>query len=266
MRILVCFKISCDMEAVSDGEWKLMTEQGVDLTYIRKVIGCFDEAALELGLRLADQIRESEDVELTALTVGEELDRHFEKNLYAVKYDRVCLIQTEEELHFSPLRTAELIKEFMEEEPDYDIVIMGQRSAEGNHGQTHIMLSELENMPAYTHVRDVRYQDGYFLLDNYDERYQYTHKIKKRFIAAVEHAAHPYLRVATLREKMQVSGKSAQCISAKSGKNCLGAVRFEKDMRNRTCHMIEGTDAKEKAETFYQEYLRQFLKDGDDPV
>lgn len=266
MKILVCFKVSHDMEGLTDGEWKQMAEQGIDFSYIRKEISCFDEAALELGLRLADQIRETQSVELTAMTAGTELESHFVKSLYAVRYDRVCLVKTDEEISFDPRKAAGLIRNFMRADGGYDVVIMGQRSSEGGHGQTHWMLSELEGIPAFTHVRDVNYEDGCFYVENSDERYRYIHKIDGNLILGVENAAHPYLRTATLREKMQVSGKQEEIVDAAYDAGSTVPVRLEKEIEGRSCRMIEGDGPAEKAAVLYREYMSELLEDSEGTI
>jgi electron transfer flavoprotein beta subunit len=54
MRILVSFKVTPDFEALREADWAAAAADGVETRYVRRIINCFDESALELALRVAD--------------------------------------------------------------------------------------------------------------------------------------------------------------------------------------------------------------------
>ena len=46
-RILACFKIVRDLESAIEEDWASAADESFDIDYTRKIISCFDEAALE---------------------------------------------------------------------------------------------------------------------------------------------------------------------------------------------------------------------------
>ena len=72
MKLLACFKVVPDMEAINSTDWEVTDSLSVDLSYVRLVWNCFDESSLEMLLKLSDL---SEGfpalVNLWALTVGQ---------------------------------------------------------------------------------------------------------------------------------------------------------------------------------------------------
>ena len=54
MRIVVGFKVTPDYEALRPSDWAGAATGGLQTRYVRRILSCFDESALELALRLRD--------------------------------------------------------------------------------------------------------------------------------------------------------------------------------------------------------------------
>ena len=54
-RIFVSFKMVNDYEQVLPEDWDAFLQEDAALDYVRQIVNCFDESALELALRLADK-------------------------------------------------------------------------------------------------------------------------------------------------------------------------------------------------------------------
>ena len=52
-RIFVSFKMVNDYEQVLPEDWDAFLQEDAALDYVRQIVNCFDESALELALRLA---------------------------------------------------------------------------------------------------------------------------------------------------------------------------------------------------------------------
>ena len=80
MKILCCFKIVPDIEAISEDLWQNATNEILDTTYCKKIWNCFDESALEMILKLSD-LSESFKVvsEINALTIGNSFNNSYLK-------------------------------------------------------------------------------------------------------------------------------------------------------------------------------------------
>ena len=105
MKICVCFKIVPDLDQVLESDWRDIS-QGLDTSYVKKMINCFDETALEMALRLKETAADT-GAACTAVTVGGGL-ASLMKGLYAVGYDRVVNIPLERR-EFCPETVAALL-------------------------------------------------------------------------------------------------------------------------------------------------------------
>ena len=53
-RIFVSFKMVNDYEQVLPEDWDAFLQEDAALDYVRQIVNCFDESALELALRIKD--------------------------------------------------------------------------------------------------------------------------------------------------------------------------------------------------------------------
>ena len=78
-----------DYEQVLPEDWDAFLQEDAALDYVRQIVNCFDESALELALRIKDYYSQiGEETELTALTIANDSPSFF-KTLFATGYDRV---------------------------------------------------------------------------------------------------------------------------------------------------------------------------------
>lgn len=122
MRMVVCFKIVADFEDVIPTDWDHM--EALDFSYVKKIYGCYDEAALETALRLKDElVAAGENVRSVAVTVGGGPGVLF-TGLYAAGFDDVVRIEGSDS-EFAPGRTAAMLIGFLKEEQP-ELVFTGQ--------------------------------------------------------------------------------------------------------------------------------------------
>ena len=125
MVIGVCFKILPDFEDVDPAEWE--NPQQLEFGYVKKIYGCFDEAALETALRLRDQLLAAgETAKTVAVTVGAPESAAAEgllRSLFAAGFDDVVTIPGETE--FNPQHTAKVLAGYFRENPA-DMIFCGR--------------------------------------------------------------------------------------------------------------------------------------------
>lgn len=261
-KILVCFKVTNELDTVLEEDWMQSQNGDVDLSYTRKMIGCYDEAALENGLRLADQMRQMGiEAEVTALTIGKDVQEGICKNLLAVGCDRVFVWKCEADLRFRPEETAFRIASFVRREGGFDVILMGQQASVGDHGKIHWMTGEYLSLPVATQVKEIFWQDGQIQAISEDEQWERRYGSSRPMICAMGNARYPYLRVATLREKMASSKKKITEIEEEdkvTGSRIREAepVVFVRKKSVRNCRFIEGETAEEKARALW-EHLKE---------
>lgn len=257
-RILICFKVVHDLDTVLEADWKCATDGKVDVSYTRMQLGCYDEAALENGLRLADQLRQlGRETEVTAFTVGPEASDEIFKNLYAVKCDRVVFRECREDLSFYPERTAMEIASFAESEGGFDLILMGQKASVGDSGRVPWTTAEYLGLPAVSQVRELFIRDGAVLAVSEADGWERSYLCRKAVVCAFGNARYPYLRVATLREKLSSSKKQVQLWTGpgREGKRQAEPaepVGFYRQAEEYRCALVEGSNTRERAEQLYK--------------
>lgn len=254
MKICVCFKIVPDLDQVLEGDWKDV-DGGLDTSYVKKGYNCFDEAALEMALRLRDSSEEA--VFSTAVTVGGGLSGLL-SGLYAVGFDRVVDISLEDR-EFCPELVAGILAEFIETE-GFDLVLTGRQAAMADTGMVPPLLAEALGWPLIEDaVSGALLERGiYFACEGPDRGEGLT--VTGPVVASVGEARHPYLRVATLRQKMASSKREIEgfCPSGILKKEDPPAFRQIKKVKH--CHYLEGSEMPEKVMTFFEDVVKGVLK------
>ena len=144
MVIGVCFKILPDFEDMDPIEWE--NPQQLEFGYVKKIYGCFDEAALETALRLRDQIQTAGETAVTvAVTVGAPESAAAEgllRSLFAAGFDHVVTIPGTAE--FDPKHTARVLAGYFRENPA-DMIFCGRMVGPADSGMVPLHLArELE--------------------------------------------------------------------------------------------------------------------------
>jgi hypothetical protein len=93
LKIVVCFKVTPDFEQVLPSDFENFSSD-IDLNYVRRIINCFDEAALELALRIKDgRTAKNLPTECVALTYADALQSTFSRAIFAAGFDEIQLIK-----------------------------------------------------------------------------------------------------------------------------------------------------------------------------
>jgi len=164
LRILVSFKVTPDFEALREADWLAGAAadaaedaaHGVETRYVRRVLNCFDESALELALRLSDAraVRRAA-TDLGALSVGGRDTEPYLKTLLALGYERAARVEPEAALDFAPAVTAALIAGYVRQFAHSDLVLLGCRSGPGDSGTVPFLVAEELGWPCLTQVIEV---------------------------------------------------------------------------------------------------------------
>lgn len=250
LRITVCFKIVHDLEYIQAEELIALRDGRLDLNLFKTIFGTYDEAALETALRLADGARaEGNEAELSALTVVQKntkLDRRFAQDLFAVGFDTVTALYTDEDIDFQPGVSAQILSNYLagESAERKQIIIMGKQTSPGESGMVPLLTAGLLQLPLTQNVRALHYSN-----DLHSGVY------------VVAEAEHPWLRVATLREKLAAKEKQMIEIDAGEVNSSFGALQFDQyiyEEKKRQCRMIEGKDLEEQVGKLWTEIKQSF--------
>ena len=267
MKLLVCFKMTYDLDDVSAREWNRCLEDTGEPAFFKEMINVFDESALELALRLADDARALGcDAEATALTVGKDLPEIVARNLFAAQFDHVVRVKYDKDLRFHPDITAGIISRFIVENGGFDLILTGRQAGVGDNAITHLLVAETLGLPCVLDIIDAVYtQNGIRAKSIVDEGVLHQ-TITMPVVLAVGNALHPYLRIATLRERLAASQKCADEIEYKdlqAPDRELSNVLYSglaREKKHRGCLMIEADTAEEKVRLLYESCLKKVLR------
>lgn len=249
MNILCCFKISPDYDKVVEKDWAAAELSGPDTSYVPHGPGCYDEAALELALRLRDEgQKRGESVRITAATVSNATPAAFARQLYALGVDRVVRVEAPGTDNFrSETVSAALFSAFSGEK--FDLVVCGAQSAEGG-GMTPYRLAQKLGFPCLADVTDLSLADGGVRVAREVPGGERRATVTVPAVYAVGSAKHPYLRMATVRQRMAVSNRVPDVceVQAREASEGLRLLRLKRPAGGRACVFVEGEDCGEKAE------------------
>lgn len=261
MKILVCFKIEHDLDSVMERDWAEASLETFDISYTQRMINCYDEAALECALRLKDAGgAQGREVQVDAVTVGAGRNDLFYKNMFAVGIQNILQLETRGDLRFCPGRVAQVIAQ---RAGGYDLILTGRQTSSGGNGSVPFALARLLKLPCVSNVVRLEWAEtGLRVKFETDWGFR-SGTLAGPAVCAVGNSNSPYLRVATLREKLSVSSKCPQIIPVELPETAAGLgadpvpVALRREKRGRACRMLTGDDLRANMRLLYQQYIKE---------
>jgi electron transfer flavoprotein beta subunit len=261
MNLLVCFKIVKDLDSVMENDWNKASANSLDISYANSIINLYDEGALEAALRLADEAETlGRQVTITAVTLGSGNQEFFFRNLFAVGIDRIVQIICEDDLRFTPNQVSSLLCSFISSEK-FDAILMGQKSSIGDNGQTPLITAQFLGLPCITQVIEMSLVNEGIRVEHQIDGAIRRATVTIPSVYAFCNSRHPYLRVATLREKLATSKCHAQTLDSRELKTMqllppdpiLIQIYRQKSPKN--CVFLQRETPVENARELYEHYL-----------
>lgn len=288
MRIIACFKMEYDLEQITPEELFLLRDRALNLSVFRRGIGSWDEAALETALWAADEVRRAGmECETVAVTM-DAVDGGTVKNLYAVGFSGVTVLEANMPGRNKPMEEAALLAGYIRATGG-DLILTGMQDEPEEHGQTPVLLAQMLDCPCLSNVTDLSVVERGLSVQMDTDRGSASLQVKGRAVCAVGDRVHAFLRAATLREKLAVQNQEVEmwrpvreCLTGKrsggmspDGKcpneMCLnwdGNNRFPElaisrllyEYTPRQCHFPEGDGPGSQAGILWNEYLQGGIK------
>lgn len=264
-KVLNCFKIVPDLDKMLEDDWSSRDENGlIDTSYLKSMINCYDESALELTCRFSDRsVSVGIPCEMSAVTAGGKMGDTTLKTLAALGYKGTDRIEYDDSHLFEPEHTAGMLAEYIAANGPFDLIVTGIESSDGNNGKTPYILAEKLEMPCITQVLDFEpVEDGKSCRVTYKiDGGQCTEVLSLPLVLAVGDAPSTYLRVPTLKQRMASSGQpigryTAAKLDRKPADESAVMVSLDIINKRRAGIVIEGEDAADKAIKLYRDYLK----------
>ncbi len=262
IKVLNSFKSVPDLDKMPAADWAAGAESGqIDTSYLKSIINCYDESALELTLRFNDKaVSEGLDCFLGAVTAGDRIAEKTLKTLAALGFAGTDRIVSGEELTFRPELTASSLLTYARKKGSWDMIVMGVQSADGCNKKIPFLVAEGLGMTCISQVVNfVPEGDKACRVTYMRDGARCEEVVELPLLLAVGDVPSTYLRVPTLKQrlatKMQVIGQyDAAAGPAEFNESTLQKVELID--QTRAGALIDGMDAAEKAEKLYRDYLK----------
>ena len=258
MNILVCFTETYNVEHITASELAAVCSQPEKLENFNRIINPYDEAALETAIALADEISNAGDnVSLTAVNISS-IPPKCASNLLAVGFDNVYWIKTDDNNCFSPSNAVRALLPFLSTIDKPDCILTGLQSEPGENGAFPFLLAHKLSMSCVTYVKSLHYIGSSIESTSIMDDKAYIRRISVPAIYAMENADHPYLRIATLKERLAVKDKSLTTVEsddteADSSDSCFHCYVYHNNTRE--CIMLDGNNSSSVAQMLWDKYI-----------
>lgn len=271
MKILVCFKAVPDLEMLSDEDWVADSNLKIDVSFVKHMLNCFDESALEMTLKLSDNSEGfNVSFNLTALTIGDKKLNTYLKSLYALRFDKAVRIENNEDVRFVPEVIASVISQYVKESNNQDAIILGRQSGEGDNSKTPLLVAEMLEWPCITQVIKIEPdKEDTLKVSSMVDGGILTQIVKTPCVLSVGNAPNSYMRVPTLKDKMKYGKTPIDVLDIQEFNtqplldeccNDYELKTLEKISCKREGIIIEGATPAEKAQILYDSYLKGRLE------
>jgi electron transfer flavoprotein beta subunit len=275
LRIVVGFKVTPDYEALRPGDWAQAADddaagrpRGPETRYVRRILGVFDEAALELALRLRDSRAERGlETSLAAFSVaGREADP-FLKTLQALGFGRAARVEAGAELDFAPVATAALVAAGAQRLGG-DVLLLGSRSGPDDNDAVPFLVAEALGWPCLTQVTELQpAEPGRLAVTFTAGAGPARATVVTPCVLAVGNALVSMLRVPTLKDRLATKDEPVVAFSAADlgvdvapGREPATLAGLETIDRRRAGGVVAGATAADKAGALYETHLRKRLE------
>lgn len=271
MRILVSFKVTPDYEALRGPDWVAGAAGGVETRYVRRILNCFDESALELALRLSEAVAgHGEAASLGAVSVGGREVEPYLKTLQALGYERAARVQAGATLDFAPAVTAALIAAYVRKVDRSDLAMLGCRSGPGDSGTVPLLVAEHLGWPCLTQVIEIEpLTDARLRVTCVVDDGVLRATLRLPVVLAVGNALVSHLRVPTLSQRLAGRGEELEVLSPRDvGVDLDDELRREGCVltgvetidRSRPGVVIHGATPRDKARNLFDAHLKSLIE------
>ena len=209
MKIGVCFKIVPDFEDTDPSDWE--TPEALDFRYVKKIYGCYDEAALETALRLQDQLRAAGvEASTTAVTLGAPDSTTAEASmraLFAAGFQDVVTIPGPAD--FQPRYTAAVLADYFRNNP-VDLILCGKMVGPGDSGMVPLHLARELDLDFFPEVTAAAYDPdlGSVVLSCKEATAVHRRQVTAKALCTLGDAEAAYLRLFPLKARMAARSRS----------------------------------------------------------
>ena len=259
LKILNCFKNTYDPDTMPEADWLSGISSGeFDFSGLKSQIDPCSESGLELTLRAADENRAA--VSLTGLTFGPAASDKTLRTLYALGFDECVRIDGRPD-PFYPEQTAKVIAGFCGDGGDYDLIVLGAQSQDGNNRKTPYLLAEYLGMPFVQNVTEYSLtEEGQIRITREVAEGICEETRDLPLVISVGDVPETLLRVPTLLQRKDASGREITMVpfAPDTGAEIpvIEVEKIEYVDQSRAGEVITGEDPEEIAKIIYERFIQ----------
>lgn len=254
MNILLAFKAEPDLAMLAEADWQAAAQgvAGPDPALMRVTMGNDEQGAAELML----QAREADPaLTLSAVTLGDARALPALRQLAALGFENLALLQAAQDLRFSPALVAEQLANHARQ-INAGLVLVGTQSSEGQNGQTGWLLAEMLGWPCLSQVTGLGHSEQGFAVECEDLQQRTLWQVAKPAVLVVHNRGQLALRVPGMRAKMAAAKAAIEqksCVLAQPASlSCVGLTRR---VQRRDGNVIQEPTPQQAAQVLWRDYL-----------
>lgn len=200
MNILNCFKVIEDLEKMTKDDWHIAGRLFVDTSFIKTMINESDSSAIELSLRLRDNM----DTKVFGITVTDKKIKGFVKQMYGLKFHEVAICDSiGVDICFRPDLVSRIIVDYAKR-IEADIITFGSNAPNGNNYLTPFYAAEMLNMKCISNVMKFHpISDGEIMVTYQGDMGIITVNVHTPIVLIIDNAPGTSLRIPTLKDKIE---------------------------------------------------------------
>jgi electron transfer flavoprotein beta subunit len=157
MKLVVCMKQVLDPEApVSSFQVDPEAKRVIQPKGVPPVLNPFDENALEAALKIKD----SQNAEITVISMGRNLARPVLRKSLAIGADELILLEDDGFEDLDSYSTAYILVAAINKMGEYDLILCGRQAADTDAGQVGSGVAEILKIPSITVASKIELSNG----------------------------------------------------------------------------------------------------------
>jgi len=260
IKIIVCMKQVIDPEApVSAFKVDVEAKKVIPPRGTPPVLSPFDENALEAAL----EIKDTQDAQVTVLSMGPNFARAVVKKPLGAGADDLILLQDEAFEDLDSYSTAYALASAINKVAEYDLVLCGLQASDTDAGQVAAGIAETLGIPIVTMARKVEVSDGTIRVERVTaDGYEVVETTAPAVVTGRSEIGE--LRSATVEKLMAARKKEAVVWNAQelgidpAQLSRASLLKLYQPVHEGTCEIIQGETPEDAAVN-----LAQKLKDGE---
>ena len=201
----------------------------------------YSEAALEYALRLSDQAKLfGKEARITAVAISDDIPDLILQNLFACGIHQIFLLVPPQDMTFTPQAAAGLLSQFLSRY-NWNVILTGQQDSASCDMTMGVYLARILRLPYLGPLSDLALTaDGFEATRSLPDGAALL-SVPGPCVCAFSNTEHPYLRIATLREKLSALGRAPVVLhsSVPSGRD-IPPQQFLPRLSHRTLTWLPG--------------------------